>query len=245
MRLNMQLSQYGAVMPKNPAEFALRLRSTQEIVGVSSIEGVASTSWRDYSRDSLPPLLASALSCFEEQGYHGTTIRQIAARTGLSVPGLYHHYPSKHTLLVALMSHAMSDLWTRSEGAVVEAGPSLSRQFNLLVECLVLFHARQRGLAFIASSELRSLEPAARTEQVAARDRQHQLMDSIVQRGVETAVFTTPYPREASTAVITMCTGISQWFDFEGPLTAEQLAKRYREIAATMIGLRISRCSED
>ncbi|WP_435198232.1 TetR/AcrR family transcriptional regulator [Janibacter sp. GS2] len=196
----------------------------------------ATPSWRDYDRDDLPPMLATALECFTEQGYHGTTIRQIAARTGLSVPGLYHHYPSKHALLVAVMSHAMSDLWPRSEAAVAEAGPSVSRQFGLLVECLVLFHAHRKQLAFIASSELRSLDPAAHAEQIAARDRQQRLMDSIVEQGVAAGTFTTPYPREATAAVTTMCTGVAQWYQPDGPLTAEQLAERYRDIATLAIG---------
>ena len=196
------------------------------------------SSWRDYSRDDLHPMLASALACFTEQGYHGTTIRQVAARTGLSVPGLYHHYPSKHALLVAIMSHAMSDLWTRSRQAVDEAGPSVSRQFELLVECLVLFHARRRELAFIAYSEIRSLDAAARAEHIAARDRQQRLMDEIVQEGAAAGIFGTPYPREASTAVITMCTGVAQWFQSDGALTPEELAERYREIAAMTVGVR-------
>lgn len=192
--------------------------------------------WRDYGTDGLPPLLAGALECFMEHGYHGTTIRQVAARTGLSVPGLYHHYPSKHALLVALSSYAMADLWTRSQQALAEAGPSVSDQFDYLVECLVLFHARRRELAFIAFSEIRSLDEQARGEHIAARDRQQRLMDAVVSQGVEAGIFSTPYPWEASTAVITMCTGVAQWFRPEGKLTPEDLALRYREIAASTVG---------
>ena len=192
--------------------------------------------WRDYGADELPPLLAGALECFMEHGYHGTTIRQVAARTGLSVPGLYHHYPSKHALLVALASSAMADLWTRSQQALAEAGPSVSDQFDFLVECLVLFHARRRGLAFIAFSEIRSLDEQARAEHIAARDRQQRLMDTVVSRGVDEGIFHTPYPWEASTAVITMCTGVAQWFRPEGKLSAEDLAVRYRVLAAGTVG---------
>lgn len=197
---------------------------------------IKESSWREYAKDDLPPILSSALECFMEQGYHGTTIRQVAARAGLSVPGLYHHYPSKHALLVALMSHAMSDLWTRSQLAITEAGTSVQRQFDLLVECLVLFHARRRELAFIAYGEIRSLNGTARSEHIEARDRQQRLMDSIIAQGVETGIFTTHFPREASTAVITMCTGVAQWFQPHGSLTPEELAERYREITTMAVG---------
>lgn len=192
--------------------------------------------WRTYARDDLDPILACALKCFMEHGYHGTTIRQVAARAGLSVPGLYHYYPSKHALLVALTTHAMADLRARSEQALAEAGTSVSDQFDLLVECLVLFHAHRRGLAFIAFSEIRSLEGPAHSEHIAARDYQQGLMDAVIGKGAESGVFGTRFPREAGLAVITMCTGVAQWFRQDGPLTPEGLAERYREIARMAVG---------
>src|SRR5690606_25412480 len=51
-------------------------------------------SWRNYGPSTLPKPLEAALEAFAERGYDGTSIREIAARAGLSVPGLYHHYPS-------------------------------------------------------------------------------------------------------------------------------------------------------
>ena len=206
-------------------------------VAPSPADGVR-PDWRDYSSDDLPPILASALECFMEHGYHGTTIRQLASRAGLSVPGLYHYYPSKHALLVAIASHAMNDLWLRSGQALAEAGSDLSRQFDLLVECLVLFHARRRGLAFIAFSEIRSLEPGARADHIAARDRQQRLMDDILAKGAGEGIFRTPHPREAGTAVVTMCTGVAQWFRLDGELSPEELAERYRVIARMAVGAR-------
>ncbi|MBM4538977.1 TetR family transcriptional regulator, partial [Rhodococcus hoagii] len=70
-------------------------------------------SWRHYDDAALPGPLAAALDLFAERGYEGTSIREIASRAGLSVPGLYHHYPSKHALLVALTQGSMVDLLGR------------------------------------------------------------------------------------------------------------------------------------
>lgn len=171
-----------------------------------------------------------------EQGYHGTTIRQIAASAGLSVPGLYHHYPSKQALLVAIVQEAMRDLWARSVAALEEAGDDLARRLDLLVECLVLFHANRRELAFLASSEIRSLESAARDAHIAARDRQQRLMDDIIQKGVDTSAFSAPYPREVSRAVVTMCTGVSQWYRPDGKLTPHEMTIRYQTMTRMAVG---------
>lgn len=198
------------------------------------------SSWRLYGASSLPPVLKAALACFVEQGYHGTSIRAIATRSQLSVPGLYHHYPSKQGLLVDIMARAMADLWARSCAALAEAGSDPLRRLDLLVECLVLFHAHQRDLAFIAYNEIRALEGDARQEHIAARDRQQTLIDQILGQGVEEARFSTPHLRETSRAVTTMCTGVSQWYRPGGPLSPDELATIYRSIARRAVGAETS-----
>lgn len=192
--------------------------------------------WRSYPDSPLPPILGTALACFVEHGYHGTSIRAVAARAGLSVPGLYHHYPSKQALLVAIVSHAMDDLWARSLAALQEAGDDVGRRLDLLVECLVLFHAHRRDLAFIASGEIRSLTGAARAAHIGARDRQQRLMDQVIEDGTARGLFTTAYPRDAGRAVVTMCTGVSQWYRADGALTPGQLAERYRVMVRGAVG---------
>ncbi|MFF8564606.1 TetR/AcrR family transcriptional regulator [Streptomyces albidoflavus] len=199
-------------------------------------ETESATAWRAYAGKGLPPILETALACFMEHGYHGTTIRTVASRAQLSVPGLYYHYASKQALLVALVSHAMEDLWRRSTAALEEAGDDTGRRLDLLVECLVLFHAHQRDLAFIAYSEIRSLTGEARTTYIAARDRQQRLMDGVIEDGVTRKDFTTPYPREASRAVVTMCTGVSQWYRAEGEHSPQELAERYRVMTRMTVG---------
>ena len=186
--------------------------------------------WRDFSVPALPPLLGAALDCFVEHGYHGTAIRTVATHAGLSVPGLYHHYPSKQALLVGIAESAMADLYARSSAALREAGEDVEARFALLVECLVLVHAYRWEHAFIAASEIRSLEGPARAGHIAARDRQQKLLDDVVAEGSRLGRFTTRYPKDASRAVTTMCTGVAQWYRAGGPLSPEELAARYVQI---------------
>ncbi|WP_237687085.1 TetR/AcrR family transcriptional regulator [Arthrobacter sunyaminii] len=206
------------------------------IGGEAERSAAAGMDWRNYSEQELPPVLAAALACFVEQGYHGTTIREVAGRAGLSVPGIYHHYSSKHALLEGIVQRAMTDLYQRSEAALAEAGPGVEERFRLLIECLVLFHAHRSEHAFIAASEIRSLQDDARAAHIAARDRQQLLLTGVVNDGVSAGVFATPYPAESARAVITMCTGVAQWYRSAGELSPEDLAARYVVITRAAMG---------
>jgi AcrR family transcriptional regulator len=50
-------------------------------------------------------ILDQASALFGEAGYRGTSLREIAARCGLSHPGLLHHFPTKESLLLAVLTH--------------------------------------------------------------------------------------------------------------------------------------------
>jgi AcrR family transcriptional regulator len=50
-------------------------------------------------------ILDHAMSLFGEVGYHRASLREIAARCGISHPGLLHHFPTKQSLLLAVLQH--------------------------------------------------------------------------------------------------------------------------------------------
>lgn len=45
----------------------------------------------------------AAISLFLEQGYHATSMRQIAKRTGLALGGIYNHFTSKDEIFEAII----------------------------------------------------------------------------------------------------------------------------------------------
>ncbi|MBH0119586.1 TetR/AcrR family transcriptional regulator [Rhodococcus sp. HM1] len=195
-------------------------------------------SWRTYEPAVLPKPLVAALEAFAERGYDGTSIREIASRAGLSVPGLYHHYPSKQALLMSLTTTVMNDLLDRSRRALAEAGPTPSERFDAVVESLLRFHMFRRNEAFIASTEMRSMEPESREAFVALRDTQQRMVDEIVRDGVAAGEFTTPYPEDASRAVTTMCVAVASWYRADGPLPPDEIVERYLAIARSAVGAR-------
>ncbi len=197
---------------------------------------VARGSWRVYEDKRLPRPLAAALSTFVEHGYHGTSIRDIASRAGLSVPGLYHYYPSKQALLVGLTNAVMSELLEHSRQAEAEVGPAPQERFAAVVESLLLFHMHRRDQSFVAATEIRSMEPESRGAYIAQRDEQQRMLDRIVLDGVQQGVFSAPYPEDASRAVASMCVALANWYRPDGSLSPNELVARYLQIAQSMVG---------
>ncbi len=193
-------------------------------------------SWREYESDPLPPILAAALAAFVDQGYHGTSVREIASRAGLSVPGLYHHHPSKQAMLVAITSAAMTELLDRSIRAEEHAGTDPVDRFDAVVESLLLFHVHRQDVAFLCSTEIRSLDPGNREAYLAQRDAQQRMLDRIVLDGVESGAFATSHPLDASRAVTTMCVGVATWYRSGGRLDPRALVEVYSELARGTVG---------
>jgi AcrR family transcriptional regulator len=50
-------------------------------------------------------IIDHAMALFGEVGYRGASLREMAARSGISHPGLLHHFPTKESLLLAVLAH--------------------------------------------------------------------------------------------------------------------------------------------
>src|SRR6202046_351297 len=57
--------------------------------------------------DPRQEILRAAARLFQQQGYDGTSMNDVAAALKLSKGGLYHHFQSKDEILFDLMNHAM------------------------------------------------------------------------------------------------------------------------------------------
>ncbi|MGV9800887.1 TetR family transcriptional regulator [Mycobacterium sp. NPDC003449] len=229
---------------------AIRLTEIARLLEVSAAELLAPTSggdtavatpgpqtlsdWRRYDPLSLDAPLMAALEAFLEVGYHGSTVRDIARRAELSVPGIYHHYSSKQEMLLKILDLTMIDLIHRCELVLAEAQSTFDR-FCLLIENLALFHTHRRELGFIGASEMRSLEEPGRERIVEMRKQIQDYVDDEVVRGHEAGLFAVDAPREAARAVVTMCTGLAQWYSTSGPASAEQIARWYVGFALDVV----------
>lgn len=190
--------------------------------------------WRDFDDLEMDPVLEASTRLFVRQGYHATSMREIAAEAGLSVAGIYHHYPSKERILVSLLDVTMAEIAWRVEAARREGRDALE-SFALMVEALALFHAVRGDLAFVGASEMRAFGPDERARITALRDDIQHALDRQAERCVEDDGADLLDLRTATRAIATMCTSLPSWFRLDGPMTATEVARRYAHYALAMI----------
>src|SRR5699024_4114795 len=145
------------------------------------------------------------------------------------------HWESKQEMLVALMHITMDELLARAHAALAgvnDPGEAVGR----LVECLVLYHCHRQSLAFLGSSEMRSLEREA--HDVIASDwvTVQRMLDHAINTGVESGVFAMAHAREASRAIVSMSIAVADWYSESGPGTAEEIAADYVDFTMGMLG---------
>ncbi|QYC45812.1 HTH-type transcriptional repressor KstR2 [Nonomuraea coxensis DSM 45129] len=193
--------------------------------------------WRHYEPIQLSPILTHALEAFYEHGFHGTTVRDIARRVGVTVPALYYHHENKEAVLVALLETATNDVIWRASAAAEEGGDGPRTRLANVIEAVVLHMTHRVRLAAL-DSELRYLQPDNRRHYAATRKKLEKLLDEIIEDGVRRGVFAVTLPAETARALLGMCQAIATWYHDGGPLRPEEIAERYVDIALTTVGAR-------
>ncbi|WP_185989954.1 TetR/AcrR family transcriptional regulator [Janibacter cremeus] len=194
------------------------------------------TDWRSFGPDMLTPALRAALGVFVREGYHGTSIRSIAGAAGLSVPGLYHHHRSKQAILDAIVTATMTEMLAHSHAAEDDSDGTARGRFDNLVEALVRFHMERRDHAFLASTEMRSMDPQVLARHIAQRDEQQRLLEAAISDGVADGSFVSAYPADAARAVSSLCVSIATWYRPDGPLTEDEVIERHLDFARRIVG---------
>lgn len=192
--------------------------------------------------DALSPgvdvIIEASIEVMSEHGYHGTSVRDIAERAGMSPAALYHHFESKHDVLATIMDRGIDELVSRTSAARERAGADPVSALRAIVDVHVLFHLEDQRGTLLGASELRGLEEPVRGAHLAKRQRQQRIFDGVVREGVRDGSFHTAHPADASRAVVVMCTGVASWFNPDGRLSRAQVARRYQDLALDLVAYR-------
>ncbi|PRZ42844.1 TetR family transcriptional regulator [Antricoccus suffuscus] len=190
--------------------------------------------WREYDELQLTPVLRGALAAFREHGYHGASVRDIASRVGVTVPGLYYHHRNKEAMLAALIDISIHAVVERVRLAMAAAGDDLRTQLANTIEAVVLHMTYHADFAFL-DPEFRFLKEETSHSYAEARRAVERRIADLLAVGVETGVFTAEIPDGTARALVGMCQSVAFWYRSDGPKSPREIAREYAAIALSIV----------
>ena len=186
---------------------------------------------RDATADPRQEILRTSARLFQQQGYDGTSMNDVAAALKLSKGGLYHHFQSKEEILFELMNHAM-DISEQRVITPVKAVADPEERLRMLIRrhIGVVLSERDREIT-VMLHENHPLSPSLRRRiNARKKDYVHFVENLVAEVQRARSVVPRVNPRAAAFALLGMINWIYQWYRPEGPLDEESLVRQYTEI---------------
>ncbi|MCW2848209.1 MAG: TetR family transcriptional regulator [Marmoricola sp.] len=176
-------------------------------------------------------VLRRAIDLFNAQGYDATSMGDLARELGLSKSAIYHHVPSKETLLSAALDEALDGL-TAAFDTAVDADPGgdayqrlrgvVEASVHLLAEHLpavtLLLRVRGNSAVQLAALERRRAIDEKLTTLVRAAVDEGTLRDDLA-------------PEVISRLLFGMVNSLVEWYRPGGPVAADDLARSVATLA--------------
>lgn len=186
------------------------------------------------SQETEKKIIRSALELFVRRGYHGTSIKNITQKVGLTKGALYSHFSSKGELLLRIIDkykrHFLDEMMravTEYEGDAIEKlhrAISFNSKFALENQDLCIF------LTFL-TTELNAdvdFEPALRN----VYQEYQKFISQLIQRGINQGLFKKDLdPDLTALTFIAFHDGVlNQWVLNRSYIDGEQYVKTFRTL---------------
>ncbi len=176
-------------------------------------------------------LLQAALDLFSENGFKGTSIRDIANSLGVSVSVIYHYFQNKEGLWSELLGYSVKALPAKLEAAMVGGGHSVERFRRLLrVHLTASNYYLKESKMFLSSHERMSVDGNKQSKEIERR-----ILDiyvSILEELRRDGWVKTENTKILAFNVLGVINWQLRWYRPDGPLTGDQL---YEEIIAFIL----------
>ena len=169
---------------------------------------------------------AAASELFFEQGYHATTVRQIATQAGVRAGSVYNHFDSKEDLLFRIASETMEEMIAGARDAVSGCSDDAQR-----LRAFIGFHTsycvERQFQARVADDFLHLLGADARRPVVKLRDDYELMLRKILTDGANRRGWLVDEAGLIAFGILTMITDVRLWYRPDGRLSLEDVAQFY------------------
>jgi len=177
---------------------------------------------RDEKRDAV---LRMAVKMFLDDGYHRTSLSDVAARLNITKPALYNYFRSKDDILAECyrMGQGMYDASIAQIDASQGSG---LEKVRALIRAYASVTMQDFGMC-VARLDDRELPPDTRSEVRVAKRRFENAFRREIARGVDDGSIRPCDPKLATFVITGALNGIGMWYRPEGALSSETIAEEF------------------
>lgn len=193
------------------------------------------TVWKNtaLSRDALheakrEALLREAAAAFNRQGFHATSLDDIARNLGVTKAALYHYFPNKNAVLQACFDKAMACAFNSLEHAR-RVGTTGRQKLRLTLSGYLEQLIDELNCCVVLIEE-NALAPKERAKLVQDRDRFEHALRDLVREGIRDGSIVPCDPKLAVFAMLGALNWVPKWFRDTGPWSALQLTSAFAEL---------------
>ncbi|MDD2736283.1 MAG: TetR/AcrR family transcriptional regulator [Desulfuromonadaceae bacterium] len=171
-------------------------------------------------------LIQTAVDFFSENGFQGTSVRDIANKLGVSISVIYHYFNNKEELWSAIIEYSVKHLPEKLELAVMGGGHALERLRRLLRAHLTASSNYSKETIIFLSKQDRISETgelASKEIEIKVLYIYVQILEELQREGLVKAHNT----KILAFNILGVINWYLRWYRSDGPLTADAL---YEEI---------------
>ena len=183
-----------------------------------------------------------ASGLFREQGYAGTSVRDIARGLAIQGASLYAHVASKEDVLWAIVRQSADRFEQAADAAeAATARQPVGERLAALVAAHVAVLTDDVGRASVFVREWRSLSPGHRALIGARRDAYEDRWRRLIAEGGQSGELAVSDPPLAAAYLLTALNGIATWYRPGGPLSARAIGAEYVDLSLRSLSAEVPR----
>ena len=174
-------------------------------------------------------IVDAAIELFSQNGYHATSMRDIAKAVNIRKPSLYHHFDSKEDILLTILKVGMDQLLEELEIIVASDETSITKLRAAIAAHASMIGDNPAGAAVFLRED-RGLGDEYLSQYVAKRDRFEAYFREIVTEGVNVGVFRPTDVAISVNALLGMVNWMTRWYRPDGRLSAAEIADHFADL---------------
>ena len=164
-------------------------------------------------------IMRAAVAVIGEVGYDAASVRDMAARAGVSVAALYYHFPSKSDLLREFLDEAWEVSLARLQRQLRLAGDDPFAQLDVLVATIIAGNIHDDFAKLASNVALRDYQRLAPPERATIAKKHRRLrgmVEKVLVSGVEQGAFTIDDPAITARAILTLTNYLAKSLSAKG-----------------------------